>query len=138
MCWEVGRVFFLKQATMKKETIKLVGKDVTLAYCYATEIAYKDLADEDIAVFIQEIFTSTQKGEMPDVKKAVYLILAAMMAYYNSTGEECPVKDTDIINEADPTEFGTALAAVLNLWKAFYNVPSSEKKPTKKTGKEKN
>lgn len=127
--------FFLINETMKKETIKFIGKDVTLAYCYATEIAYKDMADEDISVYMQEIFTSSQKGEMPDVKKAVYLILAAMMAYYNSTGEECPVKDTDIMNEATPEEFGAAIASVINLWKAFYKVPTSEKKPAKKTGK---
>ena len=120
---------------MKKETIKFIGKDITLAYCYATEIAYKDLTDEDISVYMQEIFTSSQKGEMPDVKKAVYLILASMMAYYNSTGEECPVKDTEIINNANPTEFGNAFATVINLWKAFYSVPSSEQKPAKKTGK---
>ena len=120
---------------MKKETIKFIGKDVTLAYCYATEIAYKDLADEDISVFIQEIFTSTQKGEMPDVKKAVYLILASMTAYYESVKEKAPIKDIDIMSEATPVEFGSALATVINLWKAFYKVPSSEKKPTKKTGK---
>lgn len=123
---------------MKKETIKFIGKDITLAYCYATEIAYKDMADEDISVFIQEIFTSTQKGEMPDVKKSVFLILASMTAYYESVKEKAPIKDIDIMSEATPVEFGTALATVINLWKAFYNVPSSEKKPAKKTGKGKN
>ena len=63
---------------MKKETIKFIGKDITLGYCYATEIAYKDMADEDISVYMQEIFTSSQKGEMPDVKKAVYLIFYSL------------------------------------------------------------
>lgn len=123
---------------MKKETIKFIGKDITLAYCYATEIVYKDMADEDISVFIQEIFTSSQKGEMPDVKKAVYLILASMTAYYESIKEKAPIKDIDIMSEATPVEFGTALATVLNLWKEFYKLPSSEKKPVKKTGKGKN
>ena len=28
--------------------VTLCGKQVTLAYCYATEIAYKDLTNEDI------------------------------------------------------------------------------------------
>ena len=73
---------------------------------------------------------------MPDVKKAVYLILAAMMAYYNSTGEECPVKDTDIINEATPEEFGAAIASVINLWKAFYKVPNQRAETSKKDGQE--
>ena len=120
---------------MKKETIKFIGKDVTLAYCYATEIAYKDMANEDISVFIQEIFTSSQKGEMPDAKKAVYLILAAVMAYYESIKEKAPIESIDIMSEATPVEFGTAIATVINLWKAFYNVPTSEQKPAKKTGK---
>ena len=120
---------------MKKETIKFIGKDVTLAYCYATEIAYKDMANEDISVYMQEIFTSSQKGEMPDVKKGVYLIMAAMMAYYESIKEKAPVTDADIMNEATPEEFGAAIASVINLWKAFYKVPTSENKPAKKTGK---
>lgn len=110
-------------------------RSVTLAYCYATEIAFKNMANEDISVYMQEIFTSSQKGEMPDVKKGVYLILAAMMAYYESIKEKAPVKDTDIMNEATPEEFGAAIASVINLWKAFYKVPSSEQKPAKKTGK---
>ena len=120
---------------MKKETIKFIGKDVTLAYCYATEIAFKDMANEDISVYMQEIFTSSQKGEMPDVKKGVYLIMAAMMAYYESIKEKAPVTDADIMNEATPEEFGAAIATVINLWKAFYKVPTSEQKPAKKTGK---
>ena len=45
------------------------------------------------------------------------------------------MKDTDIMNEATPEEFGAAIASVINLWKAFYKVPSSEQKPAKKTGK---
>jgi len=110
-------------------------RSVTLAYCYATEIAFKDMANEDISVYMQEIFTSSQKGEMPDVKKGVYLIMAAMMAYYESIKEKAPVTDADIMNEATPEEFGAAIATVINLWKAFYKVPISEKKPAKKTGK---
>lgn len=110
-------------------------RSVTLAYCYATEIAFKDMANEDISVYMQEIFTSSQKGEMPDVKKGVYLIMAAMMAYYESIKEKAPVTDADIMNEATPEEFGAAIATVINLWKAFYKVPTSEQKPAKKTGK---
>ena len=110
-------------------------RSVTLAYCYATEIAFKDMANEDISVYMQEIFTSSQKGEMPDVKKGVYLIMAAIMAYYESIKEKAPVTDADIMNEATPEEFGAAIATVINLWKAFYKVPTSEQKPAKKTGK---
>ena len=33
---------------MITKEITLCSKQVTLAYCYATEIAYKDLANEDM------------------------------------------------------------------------------------------
>ena len=33
---------------MKTKEIKIAGKDVTLAYCFGTEIGYKMLTDEEI------------------------------------------------------------------------------------------
>ena len=36
---------------MKQQTINIVGRDVTLAYCYATEICYKELSGQDITYF---------------------------------------------------------------------------------------
>ena len=127
---------------MIHENITLAGKSVTLGYCYATEIIYKDLSDEDIANIIQETIgcINAQPARMPDVKRSIYLVLASVMAYYKSKGEDAPIKDTDLMNEATPLELGTALGTIINLWAKFYHIPAGEPadKPQKGKGKGKN
>lgn len=127
---------------MIHEEITLAGKPVTLGYCYATEIAYKDLSGEDINTIIQDIITVTnaQPARMPDAKRSIYLVLAAIMAYYQSKDEDAPIKDTDLMNDTTPLELGTALGIIINLWSKFYNIPKGEPadKPQKGKGKKKN
>ena len=124
---------------MIHEEITLAGKPVTLGYCYATEIAYKDLSGEDIADIINETIAcvNAQPPRMPDVKRSIYLVLAAIMAYYESKGEDAPIKDTDLMNDTTPLELGTAMGTVINLWTKFYNIPKGEpaEKPAKGKGK---
>lgn len=123
---------------MKKEKITIVGKEVTLAYCYATEIAYKEFTGEDIATYMQEAFVALneQPKRMPDVKKTIYVILAAAMAYSNSKDEDASIKDTDMINDATPQELGTALGTILSLYTKFYTLPKEEvKEDAKEDGK---
>lgn len=127
---------------MIHEEITLAGKPVTLGYCYATEIAYKDLSGEDINTIIQDIITVTnaQPARMPDAKRSIYLVLAAIMAYYQSKDEDAPIKDTDLMNDTTPLELGTALGIIINLCSKFYNIPKGEPadKPQKGKGKKKN
>ena len=127
---------------MIHEEITLAGKPVTLGYCYATEIAYKDLSGEDIADIIRETFAAinAQPQRMPDTKRSIYLVLAAVMAYYQSKDEESPIKDTDMMNETTPMELGIALGTIITLWAKFYNIPKGEPedKPQKRKGKAKN
>lgn len=127
---------------MIHEEITLAGKPVTLGYCYATEIAYKDLSGEDIADIIQETIASVnaQPARMPDTKRSIYIVLAAVMAYYQSKDEDAPIKDTDLMNDITPLELGTALCTIINLWAQFYNIPKGEpkEKPAKGKGKAKN
>ena len=122
---------------MIHEEITLAGKPVTLGYCYATEIAYKDLSGEDITVILQENFAAVnaQPPRMPDAKRSIYLVLAAVMAYYQSKGEDAPIRDTDLMNDTTPLELGTALGTIINLWSKFYNIPKGE--PEEKTAKRK-
>jgi hypothetical protein len=127
---------------MIHENIALAGKSVTLGYCYATEIIYKDLSDEDIAAIIQETIgcVNAQPARMPDVKRSIYLVIAAVMAYYQSKDKDAPIKDTDLMNDTTPLELGTALGTIINLWAKFYNIPKGEpaEKPAKGKGKAKN
>lgn len=124
---------------MIHEEITLAGKPVTLGYCYATEIAYKELSGEDITDIIQETAAcvNAQPPRMPDVKRSIYLVLAAVMAYYQSKDEDAPIKDTDLMNEATPVELGIALGTIITLWAQFYNIPKGEPKdkPAKGKGK---
>ena len=115
---------------MIHEEITIAGKPVTLGYCYATEIAYKDLSGEDIADIIRETFAAVnaQPQRMPDTKRSIYLVLAAVMAYYGSKGEDAPIKDTDLMNDTTPIELGKALGTIINLWAKFYNIPKGEPK----------
>lgn len=123
---------------MKKETVTIAGKKVTLAYCFATEIAYKDYTGENISDYMKEAIakTTATPPQMPDVKKTMYIILAAMMAYYASKDQESPVKDGEIMTEATPQELGAALGTVLSLYAQFYAVPEEVKaKDSKSKGK---
>jgi hypothetical protein len=121
-------------------TDKTEQRTVTMGYCYATEIAFKDLAGQDIADFMTEALPLIQDNKMPDIKKTIYAILSCMIAYYQSLDEETPVKDTDLMNEATPLEIGTALGTFLTLRAKFYHTPTGEpaEKPQKGKGKAKN
>lgn len=111
---------------MKQQTINIVGRDVTLAYCYATEIGYKELSGQDITDFMPEVLEAIQHDRLPDVKKTIYMVLASILAYYQAKGEEPPVKDTDLMNEILPVELGTAFGTVLSLRQQFYQLPAGE------------
>lgn len=115
-------------------------RTVTIGYCYAAEIAFKDLADQDIGDFMTEALPLIQDDKMPDIKKTIYAIMSCMIAYYESMGEKSPVKDTDLMNEATPLEIGTAFGTVLKLRGEFYHIPTGEpaEKPAKGKGKAKN
>ena len=124
---------------MIHEEITIAGKPVTLGYCYATEIAYKNMYGEDISGIIQETIAAVnaKPAQMPDSERSIYLVLAAVVAYYESKGEEAPIKDADLMNETTPLELGTALGIIIKLWSQFYNIPKGEPedKPQKGKGK---
>lgn len=125
---------------MKQKEITLFGKQVTLGYCYATEISYKTLTDEDITDFVQHAFESLQNKQMPDTRKSIFFILASIISYYESRDEKSPVTDKQLMYELSPTDMGTAIGTILNLRGEFYHVPSDEpkEKPTEGEQQEKN
>ena len=110
-----------------------------MAYCYATEIAYKDLADEDMLDYAKHAIESIQAQRDPDIKRTIFAIIACMMAYYENA-DKAPVKDSDIMKEATPVEIGNAMLTILNMRSEFYHVPKGEpeEKPEKGTRKRKN
>lgn len=121
---------------MKQKETTLCGKTVNLAYCYATEIAFRELTDSDINDFVAEAVDAVSANRMPDINKTFCALLASMMACYD---DKLPVTDKELMDEATPTEVGTALGIVLSLRMDFYKLPSGEpeEKP-KKGGRKKN
>ena len=119
--------------------ITICGKPVTLAYCYATEIAYKDLSDENIGEYINEAVDCIQNGIDPDVKRTISAILACMLAYYESKGEKTPIEVKELMSNISPSEFAAAIITVLDMRIEFYHVPAGEpadkKEGIKKKGK---
>lgn len=130
--------FLTKKGTMKKKEITLAGKQVTVAYCYATEIAYKDLSGQDLADFMGEVGEAIAANKMPDVKKSIFLLVAAIMSYYETKKEDAPIRDAQIMTEATPLEMGAAIGSVLNLRSEFYALPEGEPKEKKNSRKVKN
>jgi hypothetical protein len=124
---------------MIKKEITLCGKQVTLAYCYATEIAYEDLANEGMLDYVKHAIESIQAQRDPDIKRTIFAIIACIMAYYEDA-DKAPVKDSDIMKEATPVELGTAMLTILSMRNDFYHVPSGEpeEKPEKGARKRKN
>ena len=123
---------------MIKKEITICGKAVTLAYCYATEIAYKDLADEDILNYVQHAVDCIGKQQDPDIKRTIYAILACMLAYYNANNQDAPLKDVELMNEAKPAEIGMAIFAIIELRSQFYYVPNGEPEDKPQDEKQKN
>lgn len=117
---------------MITKEVTICGKQVTLAYCFATEIAYKNLCNEDMFDYTKHAVESIQAERDPDLEKTIYAIIACMMAYYEER-DKTPIKDTDLMKEAKPVEIGTAMLAILNMRTEFYHVPTGE--PEEKSGK---
>lgn len=113
---------------MITKEITICSKKVMLAYCYATEISYKILSDEDIIDFGQEVIEKIQHEQMPDIRKTIFLILASMQSYYESKGEQCPITDKELMYECSPQEIGQALGVIIGLRSQFYHVPTDEPK----------
>ena len=132
---------------MNAKEITICGKQVTLAYCYATEISYKILADQDIMNFMQEVSDALQAEpqQMPDIRKTIFLLLASMQSYYDSlpagqNGQkpQPPVTDEDLMYHCTPQELGVALGTILSLRSQFYHLPSDEPEEKEPKGKRKN
>lgn len=125
---------------MKTKNIKIAGVEVTMAYCYATEIIYNNFTGEDLQTLIIKMAASSKGGEPVNPKNIMYVILSAVIAYYQSNGEDTPIADTDLMFKAEPGELISALTAVISLHSEWYNIPKGEPKDkkAKKGSKSKN
>ena len=115
---------------MKKKEIILCGKHVIIAYCFATEIVFQEYTGVGL-----DKFDSTNPEHI------IYIVLAALLSYYESEKLEIPVKDTDLMYKASSAELTAAMTEIFTLRNEWYEVPKGDKKDDQtadKEGKEKN
>ena len=86
-----------------------------LGYCFATEIAFKEMSGEDVGKFVKEAVNDLGNNVDPDRQKSIYLIIAAVEAYYESIGKKAPITEKDLMNSHQSGEFGTALGTILGM-----------------------
>ena len=88
---------------------------VMLGYCFATEIAFKEMSGEDVGKFVRDAVKDLGNNVEPDRQKSIYLIMAAVEAYYESIGKKTPITEKDLMNSHQSGEFGTALGTILGM-----------------------
>lgn len=110
---------------MIKSKIKIAGKDVNVAWCYATEIAFHNYTGLPV-----------EKFNINDPTHVLYLIIASVFAYYNATGAELPIEDADIMNDATPQEIAGAILKVIDLQKEWIKEPESNDSQKEDAGEE--
>ena len=109
---------------MLTKEITIAGKQVTLGYCFATEIGFKTLADKDLTQFIHEVaagYAAEPKVE-PDKETAIRAVIASAIAYYESRDEEPAITVRDLMHEATITELAEALGQIILMLAQFYDI----------------
>ena len=111
---------------MKTKTITILGKEVTLGYCHATEIGYNLLADEDVSDYFTHVVERFQNKKNPNKQKTIYMIIAAANAYSEWKQEAAGITDRELLYESDDVDLGTALGTILQLRAEFYHLTTGE------------
>ena len=112
---------------MITKEITLCGQQVTLGYCFATEVLFNKMSDKYLSDYATHTIECIGKQKDPDTEQTIYAILACMVSYAESQKKEAPLKDTDIMYNAAPAELGIAIFAILELRSQFYHVPDGAK-----------
>lgn len=102
---------------MKTKEITLCGKQVTVAYCYATEIAFRNFTGLNIDEF-----------DHKNPEHYVYLFLASIQAYNLAMDTKSEIQDSDIMYSAKPEEIICGIKSIFELKADWYNIPLVEKK----------
>ena len=105
---------------MKTKEITLCGKQVMVAYCFATEIAFKKFTGVNLDEF-----------DATNPEHIIYIILSAIATYYQHEGTDAPVKDENLTYDVQPRELIDALNEVLKLRADWYQLPKGDKKDEK-------
>jgi hypothetical protein len=85
---------------------------------------------------VREVLQGLAENKMPDSRKAIYLIMSAMTAYYESKNQENPIEDKELIFHATPDDIGLAVGTIAGLYIEFYKIPVGEPEDKKPANQE--
>lgn len=122
---------------MKKETIKICGKEVDMLYCAAAETGYEKLSGKSSEVFIPKRAMSGDQPVNDSDGNPIYnapeatlddyikLAVSAIIAAYAREGKDAPITTKDILYDAPPNDVTTIVATVARLRNEWYTMPSA-------------
>lgn len=96
-----------------EKTIQILGKDVRLRYCAATENGFEQLRKK-----------SVYEIDFKSNEDLTALALSAIVAAYARKEEEPPITSEDLLYEAKPTELVELIKTVIELRAAWYEIPT--------------
>lgn len=106
---------------MKSREIEFRGKKIHMAYCAATEQSFENITGKS-----SDVFFADKGGKV----KATFgdftsLAIAGIITYYAYKGEDAPIKDSEILFEATPSQRAALHDAILDLRFDWYEIPES-------------
>lgn len=114
---------------MRKITI--LGREVEMLYCAATETGFEDIAGKTADIF-NPIPVLDKEGKVKELmpppattKDYIYLAVACIVAAYASRGEEAPNLTNDILYNATPAEVQLLTKTAIELKLEWYKVPTT-------------
>lgn len=108
---------------MNETTITILGRDVRVRYCAATETSFEEMTGKSIDVFIPTVENDEVK-EPAKANRYDYLMLgiAGIIAAYLREGKDAPITTDEILYDAAPTEVMNLITTILNLRNEWYKV----------------
>lgn len=110
---------------MEHTTVTIGGKEYGACYCFGTEIIFHKLSGLNI-----------EQLDATNPEHSVCLILASILAYYQTKNEDMPLTDREILENASPREIVDTLKAVATMRARFYELPEDEVEKIKALGEE--
>lgn len=96
-----------------EKTIQILGKDVRLRYCAATENGFEQLRKK-----------SVYDIDFKSNEDLTALALAAIIAAYARKDEESPITSDELLYDARPADIIELVKTVIELRAAWYEVPA--------------
>ena len=97
---------------MTERTINILGKDVRMKYCAATETGFEKLTGKSI----NDISFTTQED-------LIALAVSSIVAAYARNNEEPPISSDDLLYDAKPTDIVELAKTVIELRAEWYGIP---------------